>query len=830
MFINSQTIGDVRQKIGTGGRFSTRFQRLVDELDTNWATLHSGSAIHQNAHALAYVAATIDSASSANGSSGVPGINYGSRTKTDYSTRAHACMDAWIANVSTVFPSDQGLQMALALDWSWPAMSTAQRRAYSSWVQTVDSYTALVAFPGEIVTSQANQAKGSQIMGAIALYGNGYADDWASSKVSGFADRWRSSQGISHIESFVSGLEMGGDSLEGPGYGWDYLTRDLPIVEEAVRTATGGSKSTHYGSTGVTVLRQLPTRMAAMLLPLEEASGSLPGGHRFTMFQGYRSAVRFPVASNVLQRSVGAVIGLYNGIDSTTVGLGQWLVENRCGEPGSDGIVSAAQCTPLYTAMGSSVAPTAVSPATLGLPLAFRYGETRAVIKTSWTDTNAAFFTVDTQKWGKGSISPRQSGAIAIHRKGPVITRAGTESGNVEFSNNLTGAASQMVFPDRTKSAKQNARDSMGGTRQLDSAPLIQGSSAFVNGGTFDLLSEYRQQFASSAAPLHYIGQNLERSYDSTATSDTTYNPTRVSNYWRHVVVTEPASTSETLRVFVYDRTITTSTAYVQTDCLRVVNAPTVTAASTTAGPSRVPTPTNSSNYADTPYFSTGGTFGHTTYSSARLLVVSSTSAGTNNKAFITPLLPAANAVVVVGGPSSNGSSWSQDSTVGFSLEGTDLYGVRYTPTPITSDWAGLHSGSYRVEITNADPASADQFLKTIEVGDSTITGSSVVFMNGGSFIGASLGTNAAFFNSTGETCSTGSLIVPSSGTFTAVITGFTPSASYTATRGSNISDVTNLDTGSTSLSWTASTAGTMRVRIAVPTAGGGANGTVGWS
>jgi hypothetical protein len=829
MFINSQTIGDVRQKIGTGGRFSTRFQRLVDELDTNWATLHSVSARHMNAHALGYVAATIDSASSANGSSGVPGINYGSRTKTDYSTRAHACMDAWIATVSTQFPSYEGLQMALALDWTWAAMSTTQRRAYSSWVQTVDAYTSLIEFPGQIVTAQANEAKGSQIMGAIALYGNGYADDWASSKVAGYSARWRSSQGISHAESFVSGHEMGGDPLEGPGYGWDYLTPDLLYVEEAVRTATGGSKSTHYGSTGITCLRKVPTRMAAMLLPLEEVSGSLPGGHRFSMFTGYRAAVRFPVAQARFQWSIGAITGLFEGIDSTTVGLGRWLQENRCGEPASDGIVSAAQCTPPYTLMASSVTPTAVSPATLGLPLAFRYGESRAVMRGSWTDTNGWFVAVETQKWGKGEISPRQSGAIVVHRKGPVLTRAGTDSGNNEFTNNLTGAASQMVFPDRTKSAKQTFLDSMGGTRRLDNAAVIQGSSAFVEGGTFDLLSTTRLQFATGSAPLHYVGQNLERSYDSTSTPGSQAGSTRVSQYWRHVAVVEPADTGTTLRLFVFDRTVTTSSNFVQTDCLRLVHAPAVTAASTTAGPARVPSPTASSNYADTPYFSTGGTHGHVTYATATAIIASSTNDGTNNKAVITLLLPAANQVVVAGGPSSAGSSFSNDAG-GFSLEGTDLYGVRYTPAPVGSEWAALHSGSYRAEITNAAPATTDAFLKTIEVGDSTMTASAVVLMNGGSFIGASLGTNAAFFNSTGETCSTGSLIVPSSGTFSAVIAGLTPGGSYTATKGSNISDVTNLDSGSTSLSWTASTAGTMRVRIAVPTAGGGANGTVGWS
>jgi hypothetical protein len=821
MFINSQTMGDVRQKIGTGGRFSTRFQRLVTELDTNWATLDSGQNTPYCAMALGMVAATIDPASSASGSSLVPGITYG-KTKSEYSTRAMACLKAWKTANAPTYPWLTGMPIALAIDWTWSGMTAGQRSSLSTWCQTIDNAGNLNNHPGDMVNTQLGHVRASELMTGIALYGNGIVDAWASSKVANYASRFRGANGITAFDSWLAGsTSMGGDPPEGWSYGFNYQQPALLYAEEGYRTAVGGSLSTHYGSTALDTLRMLPAKMAGVMLPLGEVSGSFPGGHEFMMFAPYRTEISFRMPQPLFQWQLGAVIGRYASIDSTTAGVGQWLVENRVGEPTSDGIAFAALCTPPYILMGSSVAPTAVSPNT-AYPMSYRMGESRVVLRTAngFSDTNAGFVGIDTQKWGKGAISPRQSGALVIHRKGPVITKGAVQSGNAEFSDHLTGAASHMIFPDRTVSAKQTNKDSMGGTRKIV-ATLVTSSTDFTNGATTDFLSTLRLQFSSGAATMQYVGQDLTRSYDSDATPDTTNNPTRVSSYWHHLVYFDPASTSDTLKLLVFDRTITKSSNFWQTDMIRFASTPIVTAASTVAGPTRIPSPTTSSNYDTVPYFSTGGTLGHVTYSSATAITSSLAASGINNKAVVTPLLPASVQVVRVGGPNGDGSSWTNNSS-GYSLEATDPYGVRYVPAPIGDDWEGYLSGSYRIEITNTNPTATDNFLKAIEVGDSTITAAAVTLMNGGS--------NAAFFNSTGETCSTGSVVFPSSGTFRTVIAGLTPGGSYTATKGSNISDVTNLDSGSTSLSWTASTAGTMRVRIAVPTAGGGANGTVGWS
>jgi hypothetical protein len=828
MLINSQTIGDVRQKIGTGGRFSTRFQRMVDELSTNWAALHTGNDVPYNAMALGMVAATIDPASSAAGSSGVPGINYQSRSKTDFSTRAIACLKAYKA-VSTTFHNYAGAHMALAIDWTWAQMTSGERSSFSTWVQTVDNWS-FNQHPADIINSQVAGVRAAELMAGIAFYGNGQIDSWASSKVANFPSRFHAPDGITGFDSFLAGHEdrMGGDPPEGWSYGFNYTHPQLWYGEEAYRTAMGGSLSTHYGSTAVTTLRMIPAKMAALMLPLEEASGSPPGGHYFAMFAPYRTQVRFTMANAEFQWSLGAAIGRYATVDSTTAEVGQWLATNRVGEPQSDNVVFVRYNVP-YMLMGSSVAPTATSPADR-YPLSYRVGESRVVFRTSWTDTNGGFVQIDTQKWAKGAISPKQSGGLVIHRKGPAVTKGAGDSGNIEFSGSLTGSASQMIFPDRSVTEKQAEYDDMGGTRQIHNT-VVKSSTDFTNGSVKDAQSTIRMHVLGGVG-VQYVGQDLTRSYDSTSTPDTDgANPTRIRNYWRHLVYFDPPSTADSIKVMVFDRTQTVSTAFVPTDMVRFSGLTVeAVAASTAAGPARNPSTVASSNYAGTVYHPGGGTQGLVTWSSVVTVTATQTAAGTNNKTIVTPVLPVSVQAIRVGGPSSNGSSWTtSDTAAAFSCEATDPYGVRYDPT-LASDWSAYHSGSYRIELTNTNPSSIDVFLKTIEVGDSTLVPNTAARMNGGSFVGATLGTNAAFFNSTGETCSTGSLILESSGTYLTLIAGLTPSGSYTATRGANISDVTNLDGASTSLAWTASTAGTMRVRIVASAAGTGAGNTVGWS
>ncbi len=805
MLYNDCTSTTILSKIRTGGVDATRFQALIDQMKTDWTTMLSCSTTtcFNYAANVAFIAMTFGS---------VTGADYSGSASYDTQAEWYAqCVDvvdrARTLNGGTLNASIQGTGLgsegyALALDWCWDGMSSGERSTHISWLKSIEaqeSSTPCITPTTNLAnTGQYSSCYATMLMSAVAAYNETTEATWVNAHYAYYDDEFRGDTGYIWGESTHIGT-TGGDSSESYGYGNYYAWIPLVIAEESWRTAHGITKSAHYDTSGAEMFKGWPRLILNSTYPYDENAGN------YVIANFYRFAQRETLAAWYHQMQAHIAQGLFEGVDTNLQGLAKWL-EGRTGTLDTTGSI-ANRNSLMWILLGPSAAPSSISPDTLGLPTALQAGDSRYFFREDYDSVDGVgWVMLSAPKWNARHyyIFDPGPGGTMMAFDGPLETRAGDDS-NGHSPGGIPGGASGFAFPDRsiTVPADKQYDDNSQGTLRRSNGTEWRAVSGLTTGSTFNTLDERRNSLATGSDTLSAVMLDMSAKGVDQARATTYIRNTGVSIQSDRAIVVH------------HTRWVTTSTNYVPTEIVHGVEDFTVSGSVTTPGgdfriPSSCPTSGGFEQCASS------GHHGYVTYSGVTAATMTNTTNGSAGKLWVTP--KGSPDGVKVGGPDSD-SSASFNATGQYSMECTDLYGVRH-PCSSYSGGSQHYASEYRLEFTESTTRTAGTMMIAKEATASGGSQGTVTYYTNGAgmndFDCASVGNVGWCWGEDDEDKTSGDAIFTGLASVTKVIKwcGLPVSAARTFTKGSNIASITHVLTSDTDLTFTSDAGGCMLLSI----------------
>jgi hypothetical protein len=773
--------------------------------------------------------------------SGITGASYG-HTRAQYVTKATTLMTD-LASTGCVagYLGDCGGQTygwyfhagaALAYDWIFDDLSGSDKTLLGNWLQT-----GTYAGAGTWNSVYGGAWPAAQALSGIVTKGAGINDTFADAKLAAFNANFRGADGATYSNSYAVGL---GADTGGAPQGVLYFTSVnahggagamILLAEEAYRTAYGISRATHYGGTDVGVFRYYPRFLADQDANVVRAHTGGPNSKQYTMLKswGGNSYETYGIGDNTnhgwFTSFLGMHIKMFTGVDSTQVGVAQWLLNNRVGFP-VDGYWGYGYWDFLYFLTGST--PTPISPSAAGFPISSSAaGDGRWALRTAWPgDTNSeGVIHILAPKWITNVDGNYQNpGGYEIYRAGtPMVIQQGEKGHDSMNSRHFTGH-NVLTFVDTTKSHRSSVQDASGGLRYgSGSAPA--GASVLTTDSQYDARGTTLEDlYDGSGVPgtrdYDYLRMDLTKSRDAAAC---------VSWEREHVWFRLPSGSTDPLWHVVIDRAETTGTTIELRNLFHPSADPTVNG-TRSAGPARGATVND----------------GKTTGTDATL--VSWTQTATFNgvafsgKGWMTPTLPTSRRLIKVWGAGSGGawqplsrSDASDQAGQGVSTDSheiEDAYG--YLGKLESSPAAGYvpFIGAGHTEIVPVTAATQETFCRLEEMAGTsdsqTPTASSLTSTMGGAFFDGSTKRGIVF-----KLVNPGALpwtaVLPKQGTWRIVFSGLPLSASRTFTPGGAGSSNLNIESGGTGVAYvgSANAKGVRYVNVVVANDGTGTNNLV---
>lgn len=727
------------------------------------------------------------------------GFNFNGNDKAAYLALVKFALDRGAGATPTNYGS---WGYAAALDLVWDGLTGAEKTTYSTWLITVEDVSNKCYQPGSLLNTGLNNSQvfvcwaSMQAVAIVLLNETSYQGSWAATNYANFdAAFGDTSTSVMKFEYYYaySDNTCGGEPSEGIAYGWGYdAEHGIPALEMR-RLATGASKQTFWGASHMKMF-ECWTNGFANLTQLWDEGTTV---HRF--WSTYRMGPGYTLTDPSFVLTARAMQWAYS-YDTTIAGVAKWLEQNRTGALPTSGSAALSHGA-VYMMMTPAVAPTSVSPVTAGYPLATYAGKNYVMIRESWTDPHAATVYINARKWQAGNdIKQRCPGGVYLSKDGFMSVATGGWS-NANSVETWYGWGNCLAFPDRSVDEPRGYYDNQGTARQTTGNFYTVN---FTDTGTFDQLDEVRTSFATGSRVTHYVGLDLNRSYDSDntpdATSGGTLNPTRISSYFRDVGV---AILADRTVVVEHDRAITKSTNFHHTYMVRFPFDVTVDG-SGSAGPDRTPTSCESWIPGTGLIQCPTSTHGYTTYTGATKACGSATTNGADGKMCARFLLPSSKTIILAGGPDEDANYW--DVTSGYSMEGVDLYGNRFYingagfPSGAGATAVDKHYASrYRIEETCSTPSTTCVFLTVKELMASTGTESTIAAWTGGTgyrcaAITPPSGTKVVFcYGTDGWSKTSGSAIFETAGTYNVQWCSANPSANHSFSKGANITSITRV-------------------------------------